>query len=93
MQSFIPRSGIDLQPNVAVGGYVGKRSVRGHQPHRGCVALKLDTQGSRSDNPGLEVVTASRYQSFLQFVAAFVVDVVGATTNGQVLPTSLQRRN
>jgi len=59
--SFIPRSGSDLQPNVAASGYVGYRTWKGAQPHRGCGGLEPVTQGSRGGNPGLEVGTASRY--------------------------------
>jgi hypothetical protein len=34
--------------------------VKVAQPHRGCVGLNIDTQGSRGGNPGLEAATASR---------------------------------
>jgi hypothetical protein len=39
---------------------LGDRASKKTQPHRGCVGLKINTQGSRGGNPGLEAATASR---------------------------------
>src|SRR6266498_3005642 len=58
---FEPRSGYGLQPNVAAPRLRWVGMDKRTQPHRGCGGLELDTQGSRSGNPGLEVITASRY--------------------------------
>src|SRR6266581_999862 len=108
MQSPIPRSGNDLQPNVAARRLRWEEERKRTQPHRACRKnqesqkmgdaksfdaieklvrgqmwakmfstksshpfsrqapsglrrVELDTQGSRGGNPGLVVVTASRY--------------------------------
>jgi len=59
---LIPRSGSDLQPNVAARRLRwAKAERRGRNPIRGWGGLEFVTQGSRGGNPGLEVGTAARY--------------------------------
>src|SRR5882724_2362416 len=63
------KGGCDLQPRVAVAATPGSKLLkvkayeRGRNPIGVEAELEFDTQGSRDGNPGLKVVTASRYQT------------------------------
>jgi hypothetical protein len=79
---LIPRSGYVLQPNVAARRL---RWVKGCEGGHNPIGVEPDwnsiPQGSRGGNPGLEVVTASRYliRTFLQFVVALTFTQVETT--------------
>ena len=52
---------LTFSPTLPLGGYVGYWHMENDATPSGLRRLNLDTPGSRGGNPGLEVLTASRY--------------------------------
>src|SRR6266568_2646372 len=87
MQSFIPRSGNDLQPNVAARRLRWVGSVKmTPQPRLGlCHLWALNPRvAARRGNPGLGCTTALRFERILNLIGSFS-SFVGLSRGAQFL--------